>query len=489
MNMVQLQRVRRGLRGLMTSPNGLNLDDIQWLMQKGNEKYYSTSEHVISRGEFADGMYLVITGQLGVQVSGKRFIARLGPGTVVGDVSYLTCSPESTASVVAIENSTLLHLTPAILEAASTLRTGFANRLLTSLAINNAERLKETSLKLDMELMAKESQEYLLEGPNSEAIRDFLTEIDGFTTSLLKVKDTEKLPVEGSFMQILKEMNVLLGSMSKLSEYRRTWLGGLVQKKLLPFIHMTTIAKRCYTKPRGYAGDYLTTHMIYDNKPDGINKIGRYMDRLFMMTPPLVAARNRREFLTSQISKAFTHEKEFHITSFASGPATEVFDTWDCLGKPNNFYASLVDIDQQAIDYVSSRLAETNLLHQVKPFKENLVSLVLGRRSLDLPPQDLIYCVGLIEYYNDEFVVKLLNLSFQMLRPGGFVIFGNAHISNSCQAFLEYVLEWQLKHRDESDMNRLMASSSFSRPCDEILFENTGAEMFAICRKPNISAL
>lgn len=489
MNMVQLQKVRRGLSGLMASPDGLTLDDIQWLMQHGTEKQYMINEHVISRGEATEGIYLVITGQLGIQVAGIRFVARLGPGSVVGDNSYITRSPESASSVLAIENSTLLHVTEAVLKAASTLRAGFAMRLLTSLAIINAERLKETSLKLHMELLAKDSEWSVLQGPNSDDIRDLLTRIESFTSWLLNVKDNEELQADDSFVQILKRMNMLLGPTSKLSEVRLAWLGGLTQKKLLPFILMSDIAKRCYTKPRGYAGDYLTTHMIYDNKPDGMNKIGQHMDRMFVMIPPIVAARNRWKFLTSQITKAFTPALGLRITSFASGPATEVFDTWDSLGRPNNLYASLVDIDQQAIEFVSKRLVGTKLLGQVKLFKENLVSLVLGRRSLDLPLQDLIYCVGLIEYYNDEFVVKLLNLSFQMLRPGGLVILSNIHVNNPCRAFLEHVLEWRLIHRNENDLNQLMTSSSFAKPCDEILFENSGVEMFAIGRKPMVSTL
>jgi len=488
MNMVQLQKVRRGLSGLMTTINGLNLDDIQWLMQQGKEQQYKIDQHVVTKGETLDGIYLVITGQLGVQVAGTRFIARLGPGTVVGDISYITGSSAS-ASVLAIENSVVLHIRKSILEATGSLRVGFAKRFLTSLAVINAERLKETSFKLNMALAEKDSEAAVLQGSDSDDIRKILAEVDGFTSKLLQLKEGEKLPVDGNFLEIVSHMNTILGTTSKLSEYRRAWVGGLIQKKLLPFILMSSIGKRCYTKPRGYAGDYLSTHMIYENKPSGVNDIGSYVDRVFVMIPPIVSMRNRRKILTSQITRAFSEDRGLRFTSFASGPAAEVIDAWECLGRPNNFYASLIDLDQHAIDFVTQQLAGTKLLDQTQLYRENLVSLVLGRRNLDLPPQDLIYCIGLIEYFNDEFVVKLLNLAYQMLRGGGTVIFGNVHVSNSGRAFMDHVLEWRFTHRNEADIDRLMASSAFASPCEDIMFEDTGIDMFGICRKPLFSQL
>jgi len=488
MNMVQLQEVRRGLSGLISTSNGLNLDDVQWLMQQGKEQQYKINQHLFTRGEILDGIYLLITGQLGVKVAGTRFIARLGPGTIVGDISYITGSSTS-ASVLAIEESRVLHIRRSILEAAGTLRVGFSQRLLTSLAVINAKRLEETSLKLNMALIEKDSEAGVLQGPHNEDIRTILAEVDSFTNKLLKLKESDKLSVDDNFLRIVSQMNILLGIKSKLSEYRRTWVASLIQKKFLPFILMSSITKRCYTKPRGYAGDYLSTQMIYDNKPGGVNNIGRFVDKVVMMIPPIVSMRNRRQILTQQITEAFSNERGIRFTSFASGPAAEVIDAWECLGQPNNFYASLIDLDQHAIEFVTRQLAGTKLLHQTQLYQENLVSLVLGRRKLDLPPQDLIYCVGLIDYFNDEFVVKLLNVAHQMLRPNGTVIFGNVHVSNSGRAFMDHVLEWRLTHRNEADLNRLMVSSSFASPCETILFDDTGVDMLGICRKPVVSSL
>lgn len=80
-------------------------------------------------------------------------------------------------------------------------------------------------------------------------------------------------------------------------------------------------------------------------------------------------------------------------------------------------------------------------LHQ-----ENLIYLALGRRQLNLPPQDLVYSIGLIDYFNDQLVVKLAD-AHQILRPGGRLVLGNFHPSNPSKAFMDYVLDWRLLHR------------------------------------------
>ena len=107
----------------------------------------------------------------------------------------------------------------------------------------------------------------------------------------------------------------------------------------------------------------------------------------------------------------------------------------------------------------------------------------MGRHRLELPPQDLVYSVGLIDYFNDRFVLKLINYAHSLLHPGGRLILGNFHPANSSRAIMEYVLEWNLIHRTEDDMHNLFAASAFGRPCTRIRFEPLGVNMFAECVK------
>ena len=117
---------------------------------------------------------------------------------------------------------------------------------------------------------------------------------------------------------------------------------------------------------------------------------------------------------------------------------------------------------------------------QVTLLQSNLVYLALGREQLELPPQDLIYSVGLIDYFDDPFVVKLLNSIYGLLRPGGRVVLGNFHPRNPSKMLMEAVLQWKLIHRDEADMNRLFRASLFGQDCSEIFFEDAQVNLFAV---------
>jgi extracellular factor (EF) 3-hydroxypalmitic acid methyl ester biosynthesis protein len=113
----------------------------------------------------------------------------------------------------------------------------------------------------------------------------------------------------------------------------------------------------------------------------------------------------------------------------------------------------------------------------------NLVYLALGRQKLELNDQDLIYSIGLIDCFNDKFVVKLLNWIHGRLRPGGTVILGTFHPNNYSKEMMDYVLEWRLIHRSEEDMHRLFTCSAFGRLCTRIQFEGEGISLVSECVK------
>ena len=110
----------------------------------------------------------------------------------------------------------------------------------------------------------------------------------------------------------------------------------------------------------------------------------------------------------------------------------------------------------------------------------NLVYLALGRQDLELPPQDMIYSIGLIDYFGDRFVVKLLDFIHQRLASGGRVVLGNFHPRNPTRMVMDHVLDWQLIHRDEEHMNRLFRASLFGCDCAEFIFEDAGVNLFAV---------
>ncbi len=102
-------------------------------------------------------------------------------------------------------------------------------------------------------------------------------------------------------------------------------VGAFVHREAYPYFALSTLIDRSYTKPRGYAGDYLTLQMVYDDRADGVRRLGPYIDRWFLDIPASRAVKNRRQLLRGIISDtARTHPgRRVAVTSLACGPARD----------------------------------------------------------------------------------------------------------------------------------------------------------------------
>jgi SAM-dependent methyltransferase len=253
----------------------------------------------------------------------------------------------------------------------------------------------------------------------------------------------------------------------------------------LPYVLLGENAERCYAKPRGHAGDFLTIARLYENQPRGCGRVGPILDACFMNLAAVRAVRNRRALLAREIRAAIdgSPDKPARVASLACGPATELFDVYRELADPTRLRSTLLDLDFQALAYVADRRDRCDFKHHMTLLHDNLIHLAVGKGHASLGDQDLVYSVGLIDYFQDDFVVRLLNYVHRTLREGGRVLLGNFHPRNATRALLDHVFEWRLVHRTEEDMNRLFAASAFGQPCSRILFEDEGINLFAECHK------
>lgn len=472
--------------------NELSKEDIEWLFSEGVEKIVIMNTKIITEGELPDSIYIVLQGLLGVtttSVDDSR-IAVLGPGEIIGDISFLEKRPAS-ASVFAAENSLLLVLPREVIDAKVAGDRSFAVHFYKSLAILNSRRLRAREKALGLRLREKEK----LEGSVNRSWEIISGSIQEFK-ELIHQADQEAIrnhgqvpeeiaeTIQGGFRSFCVLINDHIGARSPEPEYMKEEIGKRIRLEMLPFVLQAHIAERMYSKPRGYAGDYLTIQKIYENRPSGTGRIGPLLDRCFLNEPAARAVRNRRKLLTAEILKVVADrapDSGARITSVACGPATEVFDTFEKLDDPSALFATLVDIDLQALAFVDDRCESAGLKRSMKLLSGNLVYLALGREKLDIEPQDLIYSIGLIDYFNDEFVVRLMNYLHGLLKPGGKIILGNFHPDNSSRAYMDHVLEWELVHRTEEDMDRLFSKSDFKSPCTKVQFEEEGINLFAEC--------
>jgi hypothetical protein len=172
------------------------------------------------------------------------------------------------------------------------------------------------------------------------------------------------------------------------------------------------------------------------------------------------------------------------VTSLACGPAAEVFDI---LVQDSELAAqvsfTLVDVDEQALQFVRERLIKEGLEAEVRLERRNLLHLCIGRQQLELEPQHLIYSIGLIDYFDDRIVTRLQKWIYSCLASGGRSILGNFHTSNPTRGLMDHLLDWRLIHRDEADMLRLAQAAGFAADATQCCFESAGVNLFSVSQR------
>jgi extracellular factor (EF) 3-hydroxypalmitic acid methyl ester biosynthesis protein len=456
-----------------------------WILSAGVKRTIARDELIAIEGQELGALIFVLDGLFTVRLNGYGGapLALLGPGELVGEISFLENLP-ATASVVASEDSRVLCVARADLEQRIQTDPTFAADVYRALGRVLSRRLRERSLALAASVSDR-STGGLVATPAwpplfvaLETFKDLLQRADAaaghsdLTVPLALVEEIQR-----EFDKLCQGLNQLTREVTNADLLGE--VEGALRRELVPYLHLTRFARRVLVKPRGYAGDFLTIDWMYRNEPGGVEPLGPLVDRLFLERPTVRAARNRRGLLAEEIALALDSSGGLaRVSSLACGPAAELFDVF----KENpgvKLQATLIDIDFQALAFVADRRDAAGLSKCMRLEHGNLIHLATGRSTLDLKDQHLVYSIGLIDYFEDRFVIALLNWIHGCLSSGGKVILGNFHPRNPDRAVMDLILDWKLIHRTEHDMNRLFEVSSFGRPCSEIRFEEEGINMFA----------
>lgn len=120
--------------------------DIEWMAQRGRQITVESGTTLICQGEPIGDLFILLDGQLTVlvRVGEVREVARLEPGEVIGEISFVD-RRLPTASVIAQKNSRLLSLSRTELEDKIARDAGFAGRFYRAVATFLADRLALTT--------------------------------------------------------------------------------------------------------------------------------------------------------------------------------------------------------------------------------------------------------------------------------------------------------------------------------------------------------
>jgi extracellular factor (EF) 3-hydroxypalmitic acid methyl ester biosynthesis protein len=258
------------------------------------------------------------------------------------------------------------------------------------------------------------------------------------------------------------------------------------QSALHPLILRAPFVYRSYTKPLGYAGDYMMVNQILDDPRQGPNTYFQIVNTAFLATPVAAAHRNRIDilvgFLTRLADAARLRGSPTRILNVGCGPAVEIQRFLRQYAEPEWLQFELVDFSEETLDYTRNKLMNI-CIERGKPVTivttHDSVHNLLKRRAgaAGYPREfDAVYCAGLFDYLSDKVCKRLMEHFASRSKPGGTLLVTNVHSSNPGKFGMEHLLDWHLIYRDEAALDALLPSLSQQR---RLYVDATGVNLFA----------
>lgn len=294
-----------------------------------------------------------------------------------------------------------------------------------------------------------------------------------------------------------------------LPEWRTLWLTGnqfaraamadrqtreatkaLTELVLTPELRLGAIWDRSYAKPMGYPGDFQIMNQVYDWERRGSGVYEMLMHRLGLEVAECI--KTRMEVVQERIAEIVFAEgraRPARIMSLGCGPAREVelFLKGVC-NTDGQADFTLIDQEEDALRYASEKtypqLIRLNGRYQLQCLNMSFTDILRGTSGLNtLPPQDLIYSVGLLDYLTDRRAGGLTRRLYEQLAPGGLLIIGNMNETPLSNLWpMEFISDWALEYRDEKQMLRWVEGLDTAARWTET--ESTGRVRLLFAKKP-----
>lgn len=266
------------------------------------------------------------------------------------------------------------------------------------------------------------------------------------------------------------------------------------KRQLHPLVLCAPFMYRTFKKPLGYAGDYEMVNMMMRDSFQGSSTFAKILNTFFLNTPPVVAHRNRVEYLVDMLAREMMRLTRAgnpgRIINVGCGPAQELqkFLAKSEFAVRSEF--TLLDFNEETIHHVQSVINQIKTRHApqasfnfIKKSVHHLLKTV--GRTTDASDQkyDLVYCAGLFDYLSNNVCRQLMSIMYNWLAPGGLLLITNVDTHNPSLGWMEYVVDWHLYHRDPQEVARF-APKQAPIEATRVLAEDSGLNIILEIRKP-----
>jgi extracellular factor (EF) 3-hydroxypalmitic acid methyl ester biosynthesis protein len=242
-----------------------------------------------------------------------------------------------------------------------------------------------------------------------------------------------------------------------------------------PFVH------RLQTWPRGYPGDFETVEWLCDagNRAEA-DTVPWALEQCALQSPLAQQHRNKVGLQARAILATLAAKPTARIASIGCGGCRELSLIQDYVAKGRGSF-TLIDADAGALDFARRRLGA---LKGRCEFVQGRVPRVLAKLRAT-GGFDLVVAGGLFDYLQDRWAVATLNGARELLAPGGRVFLSNIAAGNPFRPWIEYLADWWLIERDESDLLRLLEQAGFDVARASVTRDSSGLALIAEAPTPD----
>lgn len=238
-----------------------------------------------------------------------------------------------------------------------------------------------------------------------------------------------------------------------------------MRKHLQPFFLSSPFGYRTCVKPLGYPGDYETVNMILHDPFQGGSLFGRFMNWLLLSQSPSEAHRNRIDHLVTRLieetARLDRQGKRIRILTVGCGPAFEIqrFVENSPLSGQADFV--LLDFNDETLEHARDRIlalgGACGRACTVSVIRKSIVHLLKNSSRVNAGLEggmrfDLLYCAGLLDYFQDQTCHQLTHAFYEWTTPEGLLITTNVATYGPFQYMLETMLDWYLQYRTHDTM-------------------------------------
>jgi len=244
---------------------------------------------------------------------------------------------------------------------------------------------------------------------------------------------------------------------------------------------------RARTWPQGYQGDYKTLEIIYKNMPLSEN-IGYFLDLYSLNLSLSIGVRNRIKKLEEILRDEISVRKLPSVLNIACGSCREIFSLAPDIEK-TGAKVTCIDLDNDALSFAANRLSYTSISplssNQVTLRKYNALRMFDDELNMmEFGKQDIIYSVGLFDYVNDDFFVRLLGTLYRLLNPGGKLIAVLPDAEQYRSQDYHWIVDWDgLLQRSKKDYDNLLCRAGIPESALTATREESGVFIFYIATK------